>query len=130
VSTFSSSSPKIVLVDDNADVRDVASGALRAAGYHVIEAANGTAGLDALYRNPDAAVLVTDIIMPGAIDGFSLAERARQLQPSLRVIYMSGYLKRQNTAHGELLQKPLRNQDLIDAVAASMQRSPKPKSSE
>lgn len=107
---------KILVVDDDPEVLAVASASLEAEGYAVLQAENGPAALEVLHENSDVALLFTDIVMPGYIDGFDLAERAKQLRPGLRVLYTSGYLKDEGVWEGSLLVKPWRVEWLRDAV--------------
>lgn len=107
---------KILVVDDDPDVLAVASATLAAVGYMVLSAPNGPEALKILHDNRDIALLFTDIVMPGYIDGFDLADRARQLRPGLRVLYTSGYLRDEGVWHGSLLTKPWRPDDLQVAI--------------
>jgi CheY-like chemotaxis protein len=102
----------VLLVDDNDWVRQLAATALRRRGYTVIEAKTAEDAIDWAIRAkamPD--VLVTDVVMPG-LSGPNLAARLLQNNPSLRVLYMSGYTDDAMPVHGKfwggvpLLQKP------------------------
>jgi len=79
----------ILLVEDEAALREVMAEELRDAGYHVEEAASGVEALVALGSNFD--LLLTDIRMAGGVSGWDLAEAARRIQPTIEVIYMTGY---------------------------------------
>lgn len=111
---------KILVVDDEPDVLDMACFHLVDQGYNVIAAGNAAAALQALEDNPDVALLFTDIVMPGGIDGFELADRARQLHPGLRILYTSGFLKDEGVWHGSLLPKPWRLSHLDEAVKRAL----------
>lgn len=111
---------KILVVDDDPEVLAVASASLEADGYSVLQAENGPAALEILQENSDVALLFTDIVMPGYIDGFDLAERAKQLHPGLRVLYTSGYLKDEGVWEGSLLVKPWRVEWLREAVKEAL----------
>jgi CheY-like chemotaxis protein len=111
---------KILVVDDDPEVLAVASASLEADGYSVLQAENGPAALEILQGNADIALLFTDIVMPGYIDGFDLAERAKQLHPGLRVLYTSGYLKDEGVWEGSLLVKPWRVEWLREAVKEAL----------
>lgn len=113
-------SPKILVVDDDPDVLDVAGSLLAELGYTVLKAHDSREALRLLETNRDIDLLFTDIVMPGPIDGFDLAERAAQLRPGLRVLYMSGYLRHEGVWPGSLLQKPWRRQDLTEAVREAL----------
>ncbi len=107
---------KILVVDDDPDVLATTAGQLAELGYTVLKADGGREALKLLQTHPDIALLFTDIVMPNNIDGFDLAERARQLRPGLRVLYMSGYLRNEGIWHGSLLPKPWQPRDLDEAV--------------
>ena len=111
---------KILVVDDEPDVLDMASVHLADQGYRVITAPDATTALQALEENPDVALLFTDIVMPGGLDGFELADRAKRLHPGLRVLYTSGFLKDEGVWHGSLLPKPWRLTHLEEAVKRAL----------
>ena len=114
--------PKAILVaEDEEDVRLVVSEALAAAGFMVLNAESGPEALRILEANPGIDLLFTDIRMPGGMDGFELAHRAKQMRPDLRVVYTSGYVKElpwgeHGIGHGPMLRKPYRNRDLVAEV--------------
>jgi CheY-like chemotaxis protein len=90
----------ILFVDDDHHVCASASRALRARGYVVLEARDGDAALKYLRDQVDGIdLLVTDVVMPG-MDGRELADAARAEQPSLRVLYTSGYTDDAIVRHG------------------------------
>jgi CheY-like chemotaxis protein len=112
---------EILVVDDDADVVDLAVILLSSLGYHVIPARHGEDALAILRESPGIALLMTDIVMPGAMNGLDLADRAKQIRPDLKVIYTSGYAKKlagdQGTPdHGPLLPKPWRIEQLTDLL--------------
>jgi two-component system, cell cycle sensor histidine kinase and response regulator CckA len=81
----------VLLAEDEADVRELAREFLEAAGYTVIEARNGQEALKlAAERADEIDLLVSDLVMPG-MTGQQLAALLQQQDPSLRVIFMSGY---------------------------------------
>jgi signal transduction histidine kinase/ActR/RegA family two-component response regulator len=115
-------SPKTVLViDDESAVRTLCAEVLREAGYNVIEAGDGLAGLSLLESNLHFDMLVTDIGMPG-INGREMADRARRTRPELRVLYITGYAEKAAFPNGNvdpgshLLTKPFAIQDLLARV--------------
>lgn len=114
------SSLTILVVDDEPDVLELASLYLTEQGYSVLQATNGTEAVRVLEENPGVALLFTDIVMPGSIDGFELADRAKQLRPGLRVLYTSGFLKDEGVWHGSLLPKPWRLSHLDEAVKRAL----------
>jgi len=81
---------KLLLIDDNDDVRDVTALLLRDCGYDVIEASSGAAALTALDANPMISLMIVDFAMPG-MSGIELLERARVKRPTIRAIFVTGY---------------------------------------
>ena len=80
-----------LLVDDDAEVRKVVRRSLRELGFVVIEAENGTEAMQMLDQTPDIVLLLSDVVMPGGIDGWMLAAHARDRCAVPRVVLMSGY---------------------------------------
>ena len=109
----------ILVVDDDADVREVAAETLSDAGYQVLEAATAHDAFKLLQERPDIDLVFTDIMMPG-IDGFKLAGMVRMSNKRTRVLFATGYmdLAQLNPAfvHGHLLNKPYRPSELVAAV--------------
>jgi CheY-like chemotaxis protein len=82
----------ILIVEDEPSLRAMTRTVLRDAGYKVFEAANGTEALSFL-RNTSQPVhlLITDIVMPGGINGLELGKAAAEIHPHLRCLYMTGF---------------------------------------
>jgi two-component system cell cycle sensor histidine kinase/response regulator CckA len=111
-------SEKVLLVEDEPEVRKLTRSMLRHLGYTVVEAHDGHAALKAWQKHgPSIDLLLTDVIMPN-MSGRQLAERLASEQPDLKVLYMSGYTDEVIAHHGvidpdkELLQKPF-SRDLL-----------------
>jgi CheY-like chemotaxis protein len=81
---------RILIVEDNAAVRRVVSRQLRHLGYRVTEAERAKQALDLLQTEP-ADMLLTDIVMPGGIDGVQLATQVRKMWPALKIVLTSGF---------------------------------------
>jgi response regulator RpfG family c-di-GMP phosphodiesterase len=75
------SSVTIMVVDDNEQSRSVAARILRNEGYRVIEAQSGEQALERLAGTKDVQVVLTDVAMPGGIDGLELARQVTALSP-------------------------------------------------
>ena len=110
----------VLVVDDDPHVRAATSRALRASGYHTIDAADGRTALRLLDENR-FDLLVTDVVMPG-MNGRELAEAARAAHGDLKILYTSGYTDDEVVARGvlrgevELLDKPFRAEALTSKV--------------
>lgn len=109
--------PRILLVEDEMLVRVLAHEDLTDAGFEVIDASDGDEALAVLRADQGFDLLLTDIKLPGGLDGHELAEHARQLIPGLKVIYASG-LADSATAHdgGRYLAKPYRRETLLALI--------------
>lgn len=97
----------ILVVEDEVMIRMLMADVLRDEGYQVIEAANGDEGMDVLMSGQHVHLIITDVRMPGKIDGIELTARAKELVPQRPVIVVSGHLP-PTAAHNadEFLQKP------------------------
>jgi PAS domain S-box-containing protein len=113
---------KILVVDDDDSVRDVAQLQLKSLGYNVVMASNGPDALDILARTPDIDLLFTDVVMPGGLNGREVAEEARKIRPGLKVLFTSGYFEGALVRDGalessvRLLVKPYRKKELAEKV--------------
>jgi CheY-like chemotaxis protein len=83
--------PTVLIVEDEVLIRMLLSEALRQEGYAVVEAANADEALSVLEFSISPDVLITDVRMPGSIDGFELAAYVRRTKPELKVIITSGH---------------------------------------
>ncbi len=92
----------VLIVEDDDLVRQFSSAALRDTGYTVIEAGTGPEGLQLLRAHPAVALLFTDIVLKGPIDGKELARQALALRPDLPVLFTTGYTKDAITPSGQV----------------------------
>ncbi|HJS87708.1 MAG TPA: ATP-binding protein [Acetobacteraceae bacterium] len=83
----------LLLVEDETDVREVIAEVLRERGYQVLEAGDGPAALHILQRTRGSRVdaLVTDVGLPGGLNGRQVADAARECRPGLPVLFITGY---------------------------------------
>ncbi|MGC3999501.1 MAG: response regulator [Anaeromyxobacter sp.] len=81
---------RLLVVEDDASVRRVLVRSLERLGYRVRAAASGVEALE-LWRSGGADLVLTDVMMPGGLNGLELAERLLAEEPQLRVVVMSGY---------------------------------------
>lgn len=110
---------RVLLVDDDADVRDVVVSMLEELGYQVDEAQDADQALARLAdtSRPRIDVLLSDIVMPGRLDGVALAKSAQRLYPDLRIILATGYTEHIVTDYKfRVLPKPFTSQTLADAL--------------
>lgn len=112
--------PLLLVVEDEALVRELIVVELEDAGYDVLQADDGATALRLLRENPAVAALFTDIRLPGDMTGWDIAERARTVRPDLPVIYATGYSSDdlRLVAGSHFLQKPYRSAAVIDAIAS------------
>jgi CheY-like chemotaxis protein len=119
-------SERILVVEDEEQVRSIVATQLASLGYTVTEVPNGTDGLASLRAGPAYDLLLTDVIMPGNINGKALADEAAKLHPDLPVLFMSGYSQDAISNLGildpdiALLTKPFRKIDLAQAVRRTL----------
>jgi CheY-like chemotaxis protein len=118
-------SESILLVEDDSSVRLLTKRTLEAFGYRVCEAASGPEALKTWQAGSDRFnLLLTDIVMPGGIQGRELAKILREQQPGLKVVFISGYSPDQagkiaqpaTDKASRFLQKPFRSSLLIDTI--------------
>jgi DNA-binding response OmpR family regulator len=108
---------RILFVEDDTFIRELMVEALRAEGYEVIHAANGEEALVWCGRRV-ADVLITDVKLPGSVDGWQIAERCREQDPELAVIYASGFspVAPRPVAGSVFLRKPFQPREMLQAV--------------
>ncbi len=115
---------KILIVDDEAPIRDVMAASLRDEGYQVQVAHNGESGLAQLHDFQPQIVFL-DIWMPGALDGIEVLNRAKQSHPQVEVVMISGHgtietaVKATKLGAWDFIEKPL-SMDKIFIVIANI----------
>lgn len=121
-------SPRILLVDDEANIRRMVGALLQSEGYDTDEAANGTEALTvAGATRPDAVLL--DLMMPGGPDGLQTLEQLRRAQPDVPVVMMSGKASLSDAVRAtklgafQFLEKPLTPEGLLVAVRSALELS-------
>ena len=116
----------VLLVDDEPAVRAVAAERLRELGYSVLEAGEGATALQLLRTSGRVDVLVTDVGLPGGMNGRQVADAARERRPDLPVLFITGYagsaLDSRLAPGMELIGKPF----ALDALAARVRTMLKP----
>ena len=118
----------ILLAEDEAAVRNVLEKILTRAGYRVTAVESGDAALEAFTTSEDFTLLLTDIVMPGRLQGMALAAELRKRRPDLPVVFMSGYadvtLGQESGMRAEdrRLTKPVQRSDLLAAIRDALHR--------
>ena len=119
----------ILIAEDDPFVRSSVILRVQALGYSVVAAVNGIDALQKLRSNPDIDLLFTDIVMPGGMSGWELADLARQVRPGLPILFSSGYaleaLIDQGRAHAQsiILTKPYRKTELARRLREALATS-------
>ncbi|MBS64309.1 PAS domain S-box protein [Salinisphaera sp.] len=122
-------SEHILIAEDDDLVLAHLEGQLRSLGYRVTSTISGPAALSALEKHPDIDLLLTDIIMPGGMNGRQLADQAAARYPALKILFTSGYTENAIVHQGrldpgvELLGKPYTRQELATKVRSVLDRA-------
>ena len=109
----------VLIVDDEPTVRMLVVDILEDLGYAVIEAADSLTGLKILQSDVDLNLLITDVGLPGGMNGRQMAEAGRQSRPGLKTLFITGYAENAAIGNGhldpgmEILTKPF----AVDALA-------------
>jgi nitrogen-specific signal transduction histidine kinase/CheY-like chemotaxis protein len=112
----------VLVVEDNPSVRDVAAAMIEEMGFDVITASDGHEGLKAIIARKDIALVLSDVIMAGGMNGPELAVKAMKVRPGLKILFMSGYApgsvrQMQDLPDTiELVNKPFTRNDLTEKV--------------
>jgi DNA-binding response OmpR family regulator len=122
--------PQILLVDDERDILEMGAMILREAGYKVQPAPSGDIAMVLIEQGLPFRLLITDIVMPGELDGYTLARRARERHSILPIIYTTGFarvasVRAAGAPWGDTLQKPWRPSDLLKLVSTVLREPAK-----
>ena len=118
----------VLLVEDEADVRELARRILERSGYHVVTVASAREALLIAEGSTQLACVVTDVVMPGGMSGVEMGERLARSRPGLPVLYMSGYTDdarfhaSDNSSALPFLGKPFQPTDLLERVQDLVRR--------
>jgi PAS domain S-box-containing protein len=118
----SASGETVLVVDDEPSIRMLVVEVLEELGYLAIEARDGPTALKLLQSVPSVDLLITDLALPGGINGRELAERAHTLRSELRVLFITGYAENAVISNGQLqpgvqiLHKPFAVQILANLI--------------
>lgn len=120
-------SPAILVVEDETFTRLAAVDLLCDNGMKNYEAADADEALLALADHPEIGLIVTDVNMPGTMDGMSLARRVCRLRPDVGIIVTSGKRRIPDAelpGDGTFLPKPYRPQQLMEAIKRKLRKRP------
>ena len=122
VAPASGGSETILVVEDDAQVREAVVETLTGLGYRVLKAGDAQSALSVLESGVPVDMLFTDVVMPGPLRSPELARRARALQPDIEVLFTSGYTENAIVHGGRLdagvalLSKPYRQEELAGKI--------------
>ena len=121
--------PRILVVDDNTEIANLAAETLSDIGYHIVVAHNGTEALEQFDKASEIgepfSLVFSDVLMPGGANGLVLAEQVQARMPSIPVILTTGYndemsIDAPRPISREVLGKPYKRSQLIDRVQAAL----------
>ncbi|MEG3163015.1 PAS domain S-box protein [Sphingomonas sp. PB2P19] len=117
----------VLVIDDEPTIRMLIAEVLIESGYTVIEAADGPAGLRILESNAPIDLLVTDVGLPGGMNGRQVADAARQHRPALKILFITGYAETTVIGRTQLepnmyvLTKPFQMDTLAERIRTILQ---------
>lgn len=117
---------KILVVEDEEDVRHLVCRLLAGLGYRIVDAIDGKSALERLEADPEVSLLFTDVVLPGGMNGPDIAREAQSRRPDIKVLYTSGYTGnaiQQLEALGgnvRLISKPYAIEDLAQMVRETL----------
>jgi len=117
----------VLVVDDEVDLLEVAVAYLSDMGFKTLQAIDGASALDVIAQHPEIDLLVTDIVMPGGMNGVDLVQRAHDLRTDLKIIYSSGFPaealaeRSMPLVDGPLLRKLYQRHEFADIVHRVME---------
>ena len=117
---------KILIVKDDAAVRETAVALLEDLGYRVLEAEDARTALGVLDEHPDIDLLLTDVVMPGGMSGPALAQKVREHHSHIKVLFASGYTENATVHAGVVeegalwINKPYQKEELVRKVRIAL----------
>lgn len=113
---------KVLVVDDEPDLLEIASSYLKELGVEVYQAIDAASAIEIFERIPDITLLITDVVMPGNMNGIELSKRIRQMKKNIKIIYVSGFPLGKfsenefNKMDGIFLSKPYQRVEFINTI--------------
>jgi CheY-like chemotaxis protein len=117
---------KVLVVEDDAEVRALIVESLAGLGYAIVEAADGRQAIQVLKATPAIDLLFTDVVLPGGMSGADVAAEATRRNAGIKVLYVSGYTDNVLARRGQLdpgaqfINKPFRRSELAQKVRAAL----------
>jgi CheY-like chemotaxis protein len=117
----------VLVVDNEEDLLEVALTYLEEMGVTALQAINGASALKVLAEERKIDLMVTDIVMPGGMNGVELVQRAHALRPDLKIIYSSGFPaealaeRSMPLVDGPLLRKPYQRTEFAAMIHRVME---------
>jgi CheY-like chemotaxis protein len=114
-------------VDDEPTVRMLVTEVLAENGYNVLEAADAPSAVKIIEANPNIALLITDVGLPGGMNGRQLADAVRTKRKDLRILFITGYAENAAVSSGhldhgmEILTKPFAMSALANKVRKTLE---------
>ena len=124
---FTAKTQTVLVVEDDADARFTLAAMVTELGYRVVASENGASALPILEQERPVDILLSDVIMPGGMNGLDLAKAANKRRPDLKVLFVSGYDRMtiaQATKYDDslrLLNKPFSLMDLARELSALLE---------
>ena len=118
----------MLVVDDDPTVRMLIADVLSEGGYRILEAADGPSALRILQSTQTIPLMITDVGLPGGLNGRQLADAARELRKDLKVLFITGYAENATLGEGqlergmEILTKPFAMPTLANKVRAMLEK--------
>jgi PAS domain S-box-containing protein len=112
----------VLVVDDEEDLLEIATAYLEEMGFISFQASDGASAIEILKHHSEIDLLVTDIVMPGGMNGVELVRKARVLRPDLKIIYSSGFPaealaeRSMSLVDGPLLHKPYQRNEFTSMI--------------
>ena len=119
---------KVLIMEDEVNIRSFVVINLKRAGYDVIEAGDGQQALDAIAENPDAGVAILDIMVPGDMDGFEVCRRIRATNKQMGIIMLTARTQEMDKVTGlmtgadDYVTKPFSPAELTARIDALYRR--------
>jgi CheY-like chemotaxis protein len=120
----------VLLIEDEPSLRDIVEEILYDAGYRVLTAQDGPTGLHILHSDAQIDLLITDVGLPGGLNGRQVADLARMRRPALKVLFVTGYADTAAVGNGhlepgmEMIAKPFEISAFARKVQAMVKARP------